>query len=214
MTAINVVVQADAAYLLTDGALYDRQGKVRALCSKVLIAETMRFALAPSGRCNSNEIAAALEGAGVETQAQAMAALPNIARRLAATNRAVTDEPDLCLFVVLWSDRTDEPQGWMLSTGPMPHWGDFAPCTWLPIDSMIGTDRPLGDVLNQPDANPATIDMERDGRAIIEHQRRTVFEDGRYYVGGHGELVRVDRSGVRQSILCRWPDQVGAVIRP
>lgn len=210
MTAISLVAQAGAAYLLTDGALYDDDGIVRAIASKVLVAEEERLAIAPSGRCTSVDLQVALDARGIARQAEIMGALPAIARaRRDASEAAGLSEPDLQLFVALWSETANEAQAWMLSTNAMAHWGPCTPCTWIRVDAMIGTARPLADVLGRPDADAMLIDMEVDGLAIINDQRATGWPDGRYYVGGHGELVTVTAGGVTQRRLVEWPDRVG-----
>lgn len=222
VTAINLVVQRDRAHLLTDGAQYDHAGRVRTLCSKTLIAEEIRLAVAPSGRLNSVELRDGLVAAGANSQAEVMAALPRIVATVRAKNAA--DLPahegggdnDAQLFVVLWSDARDEPQGWMLSTNCLPHWGPYRPLTWVAVDAMIGTLEPADQALGRAVtlADPSSFDAARDGLTILEHQRRTPWPDGIHYVGGHAELVTVTRDGVEQRRLREWPDTVGQLIQP
>lgn len=217
MTAIIAAAQSGAAYLLTDGALYDTGGIVLALCSKTLIAEGMRLAMAPSGRCTSVDLERELSAAGVSTQAGVMMAMPECLRRIRARSVALgSTEPDCQVHVALWSDRAHEPQIWLIATDAPPCWGPYRPGTWLRVDAITGGDDDASEVLGRPVdlTSAASFDMEHDGGALIDHQRRTPWADGRFYVGGRAELVTVTRSGVTQRDIRRWPDRIGERINP
>lgn len=218
MTAIFAFTQPAAAYLITDGALYDPNGIVVSLCSKTLIAEWMRLAIAPSGRCTSVDLGRELTALGATTdQAALMAAMPLALERIRAQNvHFGTPEADMQVHVALWSDRADQPQIWMMATNRPPSWGPYQPKTWISVAHMIGCDAAPTDILGRSVdlSNPADFDPADDGGTLIDHYRRTPWPDGRFYVGGRAELVTVTRDGVEQRNIREWPDRVGSLIRP
>ncbi|VVT07379.1 conserved hypothetical protein [Sphingomonas aurantiaca] len=217
MTAITAFAQPSAAYLLTDGALYHPDGVVASICSKTLIAEAIRLAIAPSGRCTSVDIAGELERAGAASQAAVMVAIPAALWRIRAANVAdATPDPDMQVHVALWSERADEPQIWMIATNRPECWGPYRPGTWLRVDAIVGGDASADDILGRSVRldDPASFDPVADCAALIDYQRAAPWPDGRHYIGGMAELVTVSRSSVSQTILRRWPDKVGALIAP
>ena len=213
MTAVSMIAQAASASLLTDGALYDDVGTIRAIASKVATSTRLRMAIAGMGRVNPVEIANAMPATG--TQGDAMRSLPAIAKQQREANRREAPQfehvelNDLQLFVAMWSDDTDRPECWIISTETRCFGAGYRPYSlveveqlWIPGIKAAGFD-------------PARFDPIEDGRRVLVEQRGNLHEDdGRSYVGGFGELTTVTRNGIAQRRLVEWPDKVGEVIRP
>lgn len=213
MTAINLVVQRDAVHLLTDGALYDHDGIIRAIASKSVVSQQHRMAIVPSGMATGHQVAAGLNRHGARTQARALAALPAVAAEIKAFNVAGNPpgDHDLQLFVAIWSDCSDRGEAWILSTNRAYFGEGYMPGTLAEIEKLIGMDIDLGALqgrrIDYSDAR--SFDAECDGLALLEAQRRKPWDDGVFFVGGHAELSTVTRTGVAQKILRKWPDQIG-----
>jgi hypothetical protein len=57
MTATNIIVQPQAAHLLTDAAYYDRDGTGRKLGPKIVVSECLIMAVAVAQRAFAEQVA-------------------------------------------------------------------------------------------------------------------------------------------------------------
>lgn len=212
MTAINVLVQPDAVHLLTDGTVYDDAGIVQQIGSKVVYSERIKLALTTSGRTDARLLLPWLEQfAGLRearaAQQNVLAALPGVMWELRERNRNerpdLEHENDFQVFVALWSIEHDQPEALLLSTEREYVGGSYEPFSFAPVNRV-----------NTPHMAMAWNDVERDGLAIIEAQRRFAWPNGLHYVGGFAELTTVMAAGVTQRRLIEWPDRVGEMIIP
>ena len=208
MTAISLLVQRNRASLLTDAAYYDEVGTVHAIGSKVALAPPgFRMAVAVAGHAFAPIVRDAL--ATASTQTEALSWLPSIAAAIKTNTQAKrpTQSGDLQLFAVLWSDRTDEPEGWVISTSEAYFGPSYQPGRLVCVDQVCSPP------IQETPFDLNIFDPQRDGRAVLVAQRAKPDErDGAFCVGGFGELTTVTRTGVRQKRLVRWPDRVGEVI--
>lgn len=220
MTALNVVVQSSAVYLLTDCAGYDTAGAVSEIRSKVTVAPEWRAAFACSGRVDSVRLSTALARRKVRCQQDALLALPSVVRALRDENRRVhlADDGewnDLQVVCAIFSDVSNRPEAWIISSNAAYLGEDYVPYRLVQIRQLFSPDLDLDAVLGCSAATELTsFDPRRNGLAVLEAQRGAPWHDGLFYVGGAGQLTTVDESGVAVDILVHWPDAVGQRISP
>ncbi len=227
VTAINCLLQPDAAYLFSDGAVYDRDGVVVAVTSKVTVCASASMALLASGRAVAADY--------VATQLFAYAVdfdhlRATIAGRLPALVESATeifgeDEGDavgrlravgqgLELIVAGWSQRAGLPEAFAISTAPRSGRAPFEPRdaggSGFMTPALHDEDwRAVGGMEQCPPDS-----LENLALLILEMQRQKP-EHGRYSVGGLAELVTIRRDRVECRILKRWAeDRIGEKMAP
>lgn len=219
MTAANAFCGPTAAYLLTDGASFDRSGAIRSIGSKAVVSEQHRVAAAMSG----DECIAVFDGpAGEErfspvndvahllaqarTQSEFLASIPEVVRDCFAVLERARMRGFFQFIIALWNEAEARPETYVIGS-PGHTFPSLPPFTLAGADPVImpEIDRSLW---------PSTEPTRAEALAIIQEQRRTRFPDGAYRVGGFAELATVDASGVRTETICRWPDRIGAKIIP
>lgn len=220
MTALNGIVLPTGVHLLTDGATYDKEGRILAIRSKVYEYRRERIAIGWAGFCRMPMIAWGLRLALVTDQASIVAALPKVARWIVMLNRwrdigRTPQERGLRFMVALWSDREDEPQLWTMHSDSLLLGPEYKPFTMVRLhryfDVVPGTEF---SAIGRQLTDWRQFDPVRDGLALLEHQRREPWDDGRFCVGGAAYLTTVSRAGVKGTILREWPDKVGEFVRP
>jgi hypothetical protein len=207
MTASSLVVTDRAAHLVADGAFYDAGGVVSLIASKIAHAAFWRMALATSGMVRPHQLVEPFDAAAGHDQAHVMRSLPAIAASIQADNAAAHSlaDQERChfqVYVAMWSDATNRPEGWLLSTNRAWLGAGYTPLSWMPVDQVVMP--PIGKALD-----PQRFRPHRDGRRLLERQRGLVQHGGGHWVGGLGEVATVTRSGVTVDQVVRWPDRVG-----
>ena len=206
MSAIAMFTAADASsiYLVTDGAYYDAEGRVRAIKSKVTKSDRLRMAVAVTGNVDSGTVARHLASAA--TQREALQRVPSITSNLHAANAYLWPHDDawhlhLMLFVATWSeDRGAE--GWVCASGRDWLGEDYAPGSLAGVSELSSPPIPDGAWLPR--------DPGEGARRVLTAQRRcTDVYNGQCCVGGFGELTTVDADGARTVRLLEWPDRIG-----
>lgn len=221
MTAMSGFVQPAGAYLLTDAAGMNANHVVTQIGSKVVDLPDQRMAIAWSGYVEIADFEAGVSAAG-DSQSNIFAALPAIARGIAASNHDVglrdgVPTPRFDLLIALWNAAASRPELWAIhSTSDLfgPQYRPFTParlaqCTALPPETQAAT---FGRTPNY--ADPASFDARRDGLALLEAERRLPYPGGHYAVGGYAQLTSVTASGVSVEVLRHWPDKIGCPIDP
>lgn len=222
MTASNVFVQGECAYLLTDGAVYDSEGVVAAIQCKVAAIPHLRMAVAFSG-CVGRAVEACVGFfVRVRTQREAFGGLPDIAEQLYAAYQAdvrregIERTADFQMYVAMHSLDTGEPQAWILSTNRAGFGASYEPWSLRRVHEICAprVDRQavFGRVVDLTD--PASFDPATDGLTLLEAQRNVVWPNGRHYIGGKADLTVVSRHGITKHTLREWPDVVGERINP
>jgi hypothetical protein len=217
MTATNIIVQQQAAHLLTDAAYYDRDGVIRKLGPKLVVSEALNMAVAVAQRAFAEQVAPWLD-AQVDQEA-ALRGLPALAAEIKAGNASASadatgDENDVALFAILWSKVRDRAEGWAVCTCQAFFGGGYEPGTLVELESMLVPSVDPVAVLRRGSAFPARFEAVGDGRAILQAQRgSTEFTHGKHLVGGWGSLATVRRGGVSHRVICDWPqDEEGHAI--
>jgi hypothetical protein len=134
------------------------------------------------------------------------------------------------LTCVGWSDRMARPVALMATTFEPKDPADIHGLSWTdgyrqfhpqaaPLAGLcpvIDSSAALGRSMICPE-DLETMDLERDGLALIEEQRRVPFNfEGRaaYLIGGLAELTTATKAGITRKILRQWPDRIGEPIMP
>lgn len=211
MSAISMIVTPSAVHLITDAAFYNETGVVVQVRSKVTASPHHRMAVACTGRCDRNRIAARLMLAPGQRQALRWAEDAVMSIRAENDLIAPTDGAnglnDVMLFIAAWSEEHGEPRGWVCSS-TQAHLGEqYRPYSM--VDVLALSSPPVAQDLFQP-ADPAASA----GR-ILDAQRLepSWHGPGIASVGGFGELTTIDRHGINQTRVREWPDQIGQQIR-
>lgn len=228
MTALNLIAQPDAAYMIADASGTDSQGRLTGIEAKGV--EFPRMCIAWSGILPNNILADAeaflrgrVEPVASRGTDAIMAALSEACRDVHQLNRrsltGARCEADFAFgyYVALWDDG---PQLWAVSSEEADFGREpYSPVRvgyWIGVDGA-GVDPAslLGRSVDFSD--PASFDVELDGRALLEAQRKISrgIGSGEYCrVGGFGDLVRVGPGRVTRRRLVTWPDRVGRRIEP
>ncbi|KQZ93477.1 hypothetical protein ASD74_15090 [Rhizobium sp. Root564] len=230
MSALNIIQQAEAVHLITDGASYELDGTIiDILPSKVFILSEAKAAIAFRGRTiewiphellNCDSLEAALE------------LIPAIARasieylhNLEYGQNAESLRHFECV-VAGWSEKNDRPEAWGMTTrieeqpDIFRHVLDFTPFTMFELPVLVASpavslSEVLGTVATLEDVD--ALAPQDAGLSLLQAQRKSRYPvegEPQYIVGGYGEITTIDRCGVRQSRLVTWPDQIGRLIDP
>lgn len=231
MTAVNVIVRPDRAFLMTDGAFYTPDGRIIALGNKALPIANLNAAIAVRG------LQAVVPIFALDFSIRYVSFDDMIDRvaddlRVWHENRAhVVDESgwfDVELYIVGWSEAKQCAQAFSITTRD---YGDGEePCTLR--DCGRQTIAPglseeeetvrLPQLGVHVDARTFERDFDpaRHGIAIMEAQRRALeqlsFVDEPFCsIGGHISCTEVGKDGVRQRVIHRWAqDKPGQAFEP
>lgn len=215
MTAVSMFVQRAAAHLVTDAAFYSPDGVMHSACSKVATIGRLRLAVAVSGAAMPWQVIAYL--ARCETQEEVLQTLPGSAGglriELAQNNPTWEAVPgrsslnEFQLFLALWRDTADRPEGYVLSTEQAWIGGDYEPYTLREVEQLAAPP-PVG---VPPFADLEQFKPDSDGGRILDAQR-AYRNEGSCYVGGFGEVTTVSRTGIVTRRVRSWPDRLGEPI--
>ena len=216
MTACNLWLQPHAGHLVTDGAMYDSDGVIHWIASKVVVADAARMAIGFLGTVDQERIAAALQQRRDNfghSQEVALQSLVPIAMDLRLENTARSPELEaqglngFALVAVTWDALIGHPRGWIVQTEDAPH--QMAD-PWT-LHETFGYTTP--DVPTPIDMACGHLSGIQHGLEVLEAQRRQP-QHGQHIVGGFGEVTTVTADGVRKVRLVDWPDKIGERITP
>lgn len=242
MTAINVIVRPDAAYIATDGAWYDDEGILYGFAPKTYALAHWPGAIATRGP----GLALAMIGAEVGLRFEDIDAF---APKACDFLQAIVTRPEwqlLCrverkavdLIVVGWSTKRNAPRAFQLSTGAdtdlsRPDLGqDFSAEVFDNSEAYTLREIEVGQamLLPLPDQDllakaGITADLDPDTLAPIDFAMRVLCAQRQWkdapspgaepvhFVGGFGMLTTVNHRAVSQMKLNDWPDSIGRRIK-
>ncbi|WP_427024853.1 hypothetical protein ACP4J4_02640 [Aureimonas ureilytica] len=236
MTAINVFVRPDRAFLMTDGAFYLPDGHIVGFGNKAMPIPNLNAAIAVRGLQkvvaefafdfsiryrNFDDLAARLQDDLSEWQ------------DLRARDAGYTAWSDVDLYVVGWSDDEQRMKalnfmtragGTDYAVGEVEEIGEFTVGPYPSDEEWFVNLRSLGASLEGDDA-VRRFDPIRHGIPIMEAQRRMMVDPAEMgsaftgttpisLVGGHITLTEVSKDGVSQRVVYRWADEPGVPIKP
>jgi hypothetical protein len=222
MTACNLIVQPQAAYLLTDTACYTADGIVTHFQPKVIElthAIVEPAAIAFTGNAFPQEMTAALERLGPASASALLPALPDLiadAERIVRGRMPPGQRPSITLLIASFNRATIRPAGHIISNDPsmfLPGSG-YVPMTVRAMDWKAHVDHAAAFGGQRRLSDPRQFDAVGDGARLLEQQRREPNDGDNFpIIGGQGLLTKVDIYGVQTRTICEWQnDTVGARI--
>lgn len=226
MTALSMIVQPHAAYLLTDTAFYQADGTVVSFGPKVtevqigtsLFGPPAKAAFALQGVVLPDTVKAVIAHFSLRDVADLIAALPvivegcSIAAREKTYDPAVGADRSMLLALALWDDSAQRPYGVLIGNETcMPvREGHMKPFTVVRMRNYV---QQRATKVGEVDySDPAVFNPHRDGGALLDDQRADPFGDDETRftgIGGQGILTEISGAGVRYHLLRNWPDKVG-----
>lgn len=231
MSAVNVIVQRSAAYVMTDGLLY-MEGEVASVnFCKCIPLKNARAAVAGFGPASFLYLAATV--LDDYPSFDAIVALGSTYFDELFNQYLKQGKGDIgvaALFLVGWKESENRPacyaiefeaagakSEWVRNNNPTAREEDICraltelPTVAAPMpaaDDLVSSGWPIG-------IDPGSRDVELDLLHLIELQRRKVMDDGKYYVGGEALLTTIRVDSVSQRVVHRWgEDTVGQQIVP
>jgi hypothetical protein len=202
MTACNIWLQPSAGHIISDGALYDPDGRIVQIASKIVISDDIGLAFMSLGRCHHTRLGEHLIRLNAASNIEALAALPDIAAALKAENVAAGQtDPDLILVALGWSEPRRAPIAFAVSTGGRQALGGPGE-----LIEVLGYSTP--EVALPFAITSGRLDPDANGLAALEAQRRDLAL-GYSIVGGFGEVTTVTAEGITKRRIVEWPDAVG-----
>ena len=233
MTAMNLIVQPHAAYLITDTAYYLADGTVVEFAPKVtelnfgpLVAgPPARAAFALTGIVSPDHVKAELATVAAADMRDVLDVLPDIMRRLSSAlpsaQRApgVGSECDVLLALAMWDEATGKPYGFLIgneASNPVLK-GQMPPFQLTRMKHYVIGRATHGFPDGHDFSDPSRFDPISEGGALLDDQRADPFGDDATQftgVGGQGVLTQIGAAGIRYHLLRSWPDRVGERISP
>ena len=212
--------QADAAHLVTDGAVWDADGICIGIGRKVAQFPGINVAIGFTGFGGHAEwIEEAVASAGLTTTGELLRGLPRLLRDEVARHGSTASGDGLKLHVITY-DAGLGAHCWLISSDAAGMPPDYQPYTivrglraWVDIGDPSAI---LGRAVTVNDA--VSFDVVRDGAAIAQAARLTPWDGPHgpvYAVGGYAELTTVGPQGLQVRRLCDWPeDRLGERTHP
>jgi hypothetical protein len=228
MTAVNALCVPEAAFLLCDTAVYDRECVVVGFAPKAFTVPHLRMAFATSGSHEQGPrvLSALMEFGSFDELVDGGSAHLRDLWESGEFECTGYDRDDFRLIMVGWSDRNAHAELWVTSTAKEP---DVAPFEFAKAQVAInpGTDF---DVLRDAGLlsgdTPVGGDPEQWLGKLIDIQRSRAcgprgqpapyapVADGDFVVGGAAVLTKVTKHGIVQRVVRRWHDRIGELINP
>jgi hypothetical protein len=227
MTAINAVARDNAAYLLTDAALYDPNGIIQGFMSKVVTFPHLHLAMAVTGSVKATlELVAVLSKSATSFDT-AIEGAPDLFRDLCQAGyfeMETEKASQVRLILVGWSgagrgeayalSTMDEPNhpAFTLSKGviftsPSPAHDDLRRAGIMTEEGGIHC-RFADDV---PELLGRMVDLQREMAWPVPGNPDQI----KHIVGGHATLTAIDKNGISQRVVRRWTaDRIGEPIEP
>jgi hypothetical protein len=213
VTAINVIKQAHAVHMLTDGASWFFNGGFGPACCKAWPIPHLRAVISGRGpRLGPMLMADFLNTAG-RSYDEMKSNAGVMARELFACHGAtLIGNPfgQKAEFVIAgWSD-ANGPDAFVVSRDDAGAWmtQDTGPVMMAPGD--VAAQEAALAALPAGVTGADTMDPARDGLAMVLAQRAArILADGLSVVGAFVQLTTVTRDGISTRILERWPEEWG-----
>lgn len=231
MTAANAFARDDGAWLFFDTAIYDDDGFVRSLRSKVVACDRLRLAIGACGRVPrgwDGKISEWLHAQG--SQADALENAPALIaglmafdplalnraplwRRLIWKTTGPVVKPGIRLAFAWWNEDASRGETAII-TSDDEFGAAYPPMELHPINTITSPRPAFGEWFDWHDDLGMGLDFqpERDGRALGEMQRREP-QPGGCRVGGMFERYHIHATGIDRAVIVTWPDRIGRPIK-
>lgn len=218
MTAINVIKQADAVHMLTDGASWFFGGGFGPACCKAWPIPHLRAVVSGRGpRLGPMLMADFLNTAG-RTYDEMKSNAAVMAREVFECHGSTLIGNPFGLkaeFVIAGWSEASGPDAFVISRNDAGVWmtQDTGPVMMAPGDAP--TQSAALAALPPGVTCADTMNPARDGLAMVLAQRAArILEDGVSVVGAFVQLTTVTQDGISTRILERWPEEWGEPIVP
>ncbi len=215
MTACNIWLQPNAAHMVADGAMLDRNGRVVWIGSKIVFSEAAKFAIMAIGPINHRNIGQWLAHHRPGTQGELLGSMEPMARDLremlrrenAAAEQDGTNE--FILAAICWLESKGLPVGAVVDTGtPQALAAPFV------LQQVARLSTPEADCALPHPLDSGLLTPDEHGLAVLNRQRGVLAPDyaggePHSIVGGKVEAVTISAEGCHHRVLHTWPDMVG-----
>ena len=212
MTAVNVFATSQAGYLSADAAVWNADGTLREIASKIIVVPAAKTAVGARGIFSQGFLRFAL------SSQQTVESVIDAAEKFAKRNkdRVAADrswsgwEGGIEIYGVSWHG--GEAVSWVIS--------DTYPETMKVIGLRYSPDVDLSAAVGRDIASSAAfaaLDPKTGFLDLMVVQRRLLIETtvgGMHCVGGRCDLATVTADGVKVETLKVWPDRIGRRITP
>jgi hypothetical protein len=240
MSAIVILKQSDAIYMLADGASYTADGVVTSIEPKVAVLPDINMAIFTRGPAGSAHLAMFTWLGEFTSFDEFVDCAPEHVRKFYFQNETWMRKgghPDLEFYFAGWSELRNRPEGYLIRCGyddsachvdrkkgskagrkyrnkpfQMQAVSDFCMAPGIFDKSQLAA-------ANFPThLKPKDLTPDVDMLHVIEMMRRAPcarFDDQpkRITVGGHALLTRIGADGVTQKTIAEWPDAIGEPIQ-
>lgn len=237
MSALNVYLRRDRAWMQTDASLYDQQGRIVRFGPKAFTMANLRAVVSARGLQGIAPTVAPILSWSFSTFDE-MVTHGSIVVRDAYLNfvRTYVDgrvgERDIEMLVLGWSEKEDRPRAFRFYSESIGAMAGVEPYRFHPFEEDENWElspafqslepwQRLGRQGIELDENGFTteqFDPVAHGLAYMEEQRQIRVDLGQNkqisIVGGFLLSHEITRDGVSERIVQRWPDKVGEPIQP
>lgn len=214
MSMANLIIQQDAAYLMSDSGYFRGDGTIIALHPKTMILQDLPVAVAAVGAFHLGYLAQEVAGITFPNVTAFLKSVGHLARQ--AYKRTGMD-PEVSwgrLVIAFYSAEDNCVRGCTLFTGKAAGPADLLPWKIYPTSEVIMPEVDRSSVLSGVALTDATrFDPATDAFPLIHRQRQPrAWGHGLEgcMVAGDIELTRVSREGVKTTLLHRFKDEVGS----
>jgi hypothetical protein len=232
MTAINVIRQASAVHILSDGVFCNPEGIICEIGPNVFAFPHLPAALAVRGPTLFMPFLVHRLGRECQSFDDLVARVVSVALEVHISIPMTLGfgdvKPDFDLVAIGWSSKKGKTESFIVTARQHTDRDELGNNTWRLIE--------LPDVVIAPPVDMAQVRLlnwkvpesaeafqpDTDGIRLLEAQRLSQFpmnsqnsNEGRgSLVGGFVQLTTVSANGVTSNVLRRWPDKVGQRIEP
>ena len=224
MTAINAIIKRKVAYLLTDTAVYDRDGIVRGFASKVMAVPHLGMAIATRGPYAMLGVLGSEVALEFSTFSDFVSRCPDFLRSFQDRHFnlfAEAGETEFDLVAVGWCEREQASYAVTISSRDYSETaGGSLPFTISRHVAAFGPS-PTTEMFKSHSVRPGALlsgDPETSLLKLAEIQRQASWPIGSggsakgHIVGGGAILAVVGEQGIQMRCVHRWPDTVGQKI--
>lgn len=217
MTATNVLIKSDAAYLYADAAYYNADGAIQHITSKIVVLPHLSCAIAFRGAAVFKSLVTDVIGASATSFDDLRSGIGPLLRDCAAIYSDLIERcetGDEIEVLVAGISESEGPSAYLVNSdgryGQDP-WAVLSVegFTWLP-----NTPEMLTSVKERLPARADQIDPIVHGRMVMQMQRETPvlheFAGSELStIGGFVQMVTVTKDQISTRVIHRWPDSIG-----
>lgn len=217
MSLVNVIVQEDAAYLITDSGSFSQDGTIAELLRKEIVIADVPVAISATGKIGTKVFPTVkrLLTELMKPEDFTLDELLRVVREIYGEYGFDGDAQPSTWFAAYYSRELGRAMGFKFFTNEGGGKQGVLPWTWVPTRLSL-----MPAVMPDKVFGKDAVERMRDGRRfkvpvrakrLVEAQRRLRPESARGHcmVAGIIMLTEVSAAGVKQTVLHEYPDRVG-----